>query len=224
MSGSAIAAVVFDFGGVIRPGSPAAAGDASPYTLVEREFGLPEGFLWRAIYLDNPAWLDLRVGRGSEADWVDAIKRALRTVVGDTRAEIAVGRLEEAQSRGRRFRDRPVEFNPGMIDLVKSLRARYRVSILSNAAPGLEEELADHYGIADLFHDIVNSATVGLAKPDPRIYRLAAERLEVATDRCFFTDDLAHNVEAARAVGMTAHLFDGVEGLREALAAAGVDA
>lgn len=219
-----IAAVIFDFGGVLRPGSPAASAADSPYTVLERGFGLPEGFLWRAIFVDNPAWLELRVGRGTEADWLTATASAIRQVLGSDRAAALLDQLEEAQPREKRFRDRPVEFNPGMIELVESLRLRYRVSILSNAAPGLEAELAEHYRIAHLFHDIVNSATVGLAKPDPRIYELAARRLDVAIESCFFTDDLAHNIDAARATGMVAHLFDGVEGLRRSLAAAGVDA
>lgn len=219
-----IAAVVFDFGGVIRPGSPAGAGPESPYAALEGEFGLPDGFLWRAVYLENPAWLDLRVGQGTEADWLAATAEAIQPLIGVARAAALLDQLEEAQPREKRFRDRPVEFNPGMIELVESLRPRYRVSILSNAAPGLEAELAEHYRIAHLFHDIVNSATVGVAKPDLRIYRLAAQRLDVAIESCFFTDDLAHNIEAARAAGMVGHLFDGVAGLREALAAAGVKA
>ena len=48
------------------------------------------------------------------------------------------------------------------------------------------------------------SAEVGLHKPQPEIYRLAAERLEVEPDACIFVDDLKENCEGAEAVGMTA--------------------
>ena len=48
------------------------------------------------------------------------------------------------------------------------------------------------------------SAEVGLHKPQPEIYRLAADRLEVEPEECIFVDDLRENCEGAEAVGMTA--------------------
>ena len=48
------------------------------------------------------------------------------------------------------------------------------------------------------------SAEVGLHKPQPEIYLLAAERLEVEPAECIFVDDLKENCEGAEAVGMTA--------------------
>ncbi|MCT2585392.1 HAD-IA family hydrolase [Actinophytocola gossypii] len=48
-------------------------------------------------------------------------------------------------------------------------------------------------------------ARVGFAKPDPRIYRAAAELAGVAVERCLFVDDSAENVAAAGALGMTGH-------------------
>ncbi len=52
------------------------------------------------------------------------------------------------------------------------------------------------------FDDLVISGEVGLRKPDPAIYRLAAERLAVAPEDCVFVDDLERNVEVARELGM----------------------
>jgi putative hydrolase of the HAD superfamily len=53
----------------------------------------------------------------------------------------------------------------------------------------------------------VISAEVKLHKPQPEIYRLAAERLQVEPERCLFVDDLRENCEGAEAVGMTAIRF-----------------
>jgi putative hydrolase of the HAD superfamily len=61
--------------------------------------------------------------------------------------------------------------------------------------------------LAELFDDVVISAEVGLHKPQPDIYRLAAERLEVQPAECIFVDDLRENCEGAEAVGMTAIRF-----------------
>lgn len=66
----------------------------------------------------------------------------------------------------------------------------------------------DHYTeeIRELFDDAVISAEVGLHKPQPEIFRLAAERLGVAPEDCVFVDDLRENCAGAEAVGMTSIL------------------
>ena len=79
-------------------------------------------------------------------------------------------------------------------------------------------------GIHHLFDDIVCSAEVGMAKPEPAIYELAAERLGLEPRECVFVDDLDTNVDAARQVGMQAVLFrkDKGDDLRAQLATLGV--
>jgi epoxide hydrolase-like predicted phosphatase len=65
----------------------------------------------------------------------------------------------------------------------------------------------DHYDrqlLAELFDTAVISAEVHMHKPQPEIYRLAADRLEVTPEECIFVDDLRENCEGAEAVGMTA--------------------
>lgn len=216
-----IRAVIFDFGGVIVPGSPT-NGTESPYSAIEAAHGLPAGFLWKAVYLENPGWMRLRVGEGSEEEWFGAAREAIAGVAGEARADAIVAAIVATRAEGRSLPGTGKTFNEGMIELIERLRGRVRVGLLSNAAPGLEADLRDYYQIAHLFDDIVNSATVRLAKPDHRVYHLAAARHGVSPKECFFTDDLPHNVEAAREVGFTAHQFDGYPGLAEALRAAGV--
>jgi epoxide hydrolase-like predicted phosphatase len=62
----------------------------------------------------------------------------------------------------------------------------------------------DREMLAELFDTTVISAEVHMHKPQPEIYRLAADRLGVAPARCIFVDDLRENCEGAEAVGMTA--------------------
>jgi epoxide hydrolase-like predicted phosphatase len=215
-------AVIFDFGGVIIPGSPAGSDPNSPLAVLERAHGLPAEFLWKAVYIENPEWLRLRVGDSSPEAWMAQARSTIAAVLEDEAAAAIVTALDAQRPQGAALEGKQPEFIPGMLELIGRLRARHRVGLLSNAAPGLEDELRGHYRIYDLFHDVINSATVRLAKPDPRIYHLAAERIGVPIDRCFFTDDLPHNIEAARAEGMTAHCFTGYDGLVAALRAAGV--
>ena len=69
--------------------------------------------------------------------------------------------------------------------------------------------------LEELFDTAVISAEVGLHKPQPEIYRLAAERLVVTPERCVFVDDLRENCAGAEAVGMTAILHrDSAESIR----------
>ena len=84
----------------------------------------------------------------------------------------------------------------------------------------LEHEIRIHH----LFDDIVCSAEVGMAKPDPAVFELACRRLDVPPAECLFVDDFDVNVKAARDVGMAAVLFRSDQGddLRALLSAHGV--
>jgi 2-haloacid dehalogenase len=68
-----------------------------------------------------------------------------------------------------------------------------------------------------LFEDVVVSGEVGFAKPDPRVYALAIERCRLEPARTVFVDDVAVNVEAAKASGLHALRFTTPERLREDL-------
>jgi putative hydrolase of the HAD superfamily len=69
----------------------------------------------------------------------------------------------------------------------------------------------DRDSFPELFDMVVISGEVGIHKPQPEIYNLAAERLEVPPAECVFVDDLRENCEGAEAVGMTAVLHRGAE-------------
>jgi HAD superfamily hydrolase (TIGR01509 family) len=107
---------------------------------------------------------------------------------------------------------------------VRSLRPAYRVSVLSNADLTLRARLRDDYGILDLFDDVVCSAEVGCAKPEPAIYALACARLALPPAACVFVDDHEPNVRAAEKAGLRGvlHRVDAGDDLRAQLAARGV--
>ena len=69
------------------------------------------------------------------------------------------------------------------------------------------------------FRGIVVSGEERMAKPDPRIYRLLLDRYHLDAGRCLFIDDVARNVEAARAAGMDAIEYVSAAELRRELAA-----
>jgi epoxide hydrolase-like predicted phosphatase len=104
--------------------------------------------------------------------------------------------------------------NPAMIDFVRELRGRgVRAALLTNNVrewePLWRTKLPE---VDELFEVVVDSAFVGLRKPDPAIFALTLERLGgVAPERCVFVDDLDVNCEAARALGMAAVQFESAE-------------
>lgn len=91
-----------------------------------------------------------------------------------------------------------------MAKFLVNLRPRYRTAILTNAGTDFRSTFFRVYGLEKLADHVIISAEVGLAKPDPAIYQLAADRLEAHPEECVFVDDMLENVEAAREVGMHA--------------------
>jgi putative hydrolase of the HAD superfamily len=95
-----------------------------------------------------------------------------------------------------------------MLDGVRAARrAGVRTGLLSNSwgsATAYDPELLE-----ELFDAWVISSEVGLRKPDPAIYELAADRLGLPPTACVFVDDLPGNLKPARALGMATVLHRG---------------
>lgn len=87
-----------------------------------------------------------------------------------------------------------------------SLRPGYRTAILSNSADGARREEQRRYGFEQLVDVLVYSHEVGVAKPDPAIYDLTAERLGLPPGDIVLIDDVPANVAAAVARGWSAVL------------------
>ncbi|MFN2590412.1 MAG: HAD family hydrolase [Actinomycetota bacterium] len=86
-----------------------------------------------------------------------------------------------------------------MIEAVRAARrGGVKTGLISNTWGALAA--SDH--LAGLFDTEVRSGDVGLRKPEPEIYRVAARRLGVSERECVFVDDIPANVEGARSVGM----------------------
>lgn len=94
-----------------------------------------------------------------------------------------------------------------LVDLLRRLHRNYRTALLSNAFSDLRQVVAERLKFADAFDEMIISAEVGMMKPDLRIYQLALDRLVVKPEEAVFVDDFAHNIEAARAIGMEAIQF-----------------
>ncbi|SEG39487.1 putative hydrolase of the HAD superfamily [Nonomuraea solani] len=152
---------------------------------IEARYGLP---LMETAF-DPELIMPATLGQVSEAQWVESIIAALG---GDERVRQAMAEFVTI----RFWVDEEVR------TLLARAQAQVPVILVTNAMDTLEEHL-DLLGLTYFADDVVSSARVGVAKPDRRIYEIAAERAGAAPERCLFVDDRLQNVEAARSLGMT---------------------
>jgi putative hydrolase of the HAD superfamily len=94
-----------------------------------------------------------------------------------------------------------------LVTFIRGLRTVYLTGVISNAWSETRSWLENEWRIADAFDQIVISAEVGVAKPDPRIFHLALKGLEVTPKESVFIDDFDANVKAAREIGIHSILF-----------------
>jgi len=114
--------------------------------------------------------------------------------------------------------------NEPMIDLMRELKGSgYRMAMLTNNVREWEPLWRAMLPVDEIFELVVDSAFVGLRKPEREIYELTLERLGgTAAERCLFVDDIEVNCDAARELGMAAVQYHGndqaIEEIRAALA------
>lgn len=207
MSGSGpITTIVADFGGVLS--TP--LWDA--FAHVQAEFGIEADALGRAMALagerrgENPLYA-LETGRVSEADFAAEVEAALVEVVG---RPVGMDRFHALYWEALGAND----------ELVSALRERraegYRMGLLTNNVREWEPRWRAMLPVDELFSVVVDSAFVGVRKPDPEIYRLTEERLGVPGSEIVFLDDFERNCDAARERSWTAIRFeDTAQTLRE---------
>jgi 2-haloacid dehalogenase len=112
---------------------------------------------------------------------------------------------------------------PGTVDVVRDLhRAGVPLLGLTNWSAELYPHAPARFAFLEMLDDIVVSGTEGVAKPDPRVFEIVAERSGIALDRLVLVDDRQTNVDGATAVGMDAILFTDAAALRTELRSRGL--
>ncbi|HSP55720.1 MAG TPA: HAD family phosphatase [Dehalococcoidia bacterium] len=201
-----IQAVFFDFGGVLgRLDRPMIAD-------IESRYAIPSGGLLKALY-GTPEWEAVQVGRRPEEEWWAAIGRKLEEMSG-----------HPVQGIDAEWRGIWSSMDTDVVGLAERLRETYVVGVLSNSTLRLEKDLLEGNGIHDIFHVVINSARVGVAKPDARIYHHAAAAVGLDPSACLHIDDLPHNVDGAREAGFASvHYTGDYAALEASLRALGVN-
>src|ERR1700754_1655903 len=206
-----IEAVIWDFGGVLTT-SPFEA-----FARFEQERGFPLDIIRRtnaANHLEN-AWARFE------------------------RAEVDVetfDKLFAAESRalGAEVRGRDVlpllqgDLRPEMVEALKRVKATCKTGCITNNLPAnaMGSTSGRTLYVAEvmvLFDHVIESAKIGLRKPDPRIYQMMIEALAVDPRHCVYLDDLGVNLKPARDMGMkTIKVVDAMQAIGELEAATGL--
>ena len=194
-----IEAVIFDYGGVLS---------TTPFAGIaefERQMGYPEQSLARLLFgpgaspqgptehIPDHDWHLLETGRLTLDEFHDRLV---------SRSEEALGKPLDLGVYAQFLRELGVGVHWMMIHRVRELRAEgYRTAILTNNVREWGKYWKESIPL-DEFEVIVDSCDVGLRKPDPEIFRLTCQRLDVAPEAAVFLDDTRRHVEAARSVGL----------------------
>lgn len=186
-------AVIWDFGGVLTS-SPFEA-----FTRYEVEKGLPKDFV-RSVNARNiheNAWAKLERSEVN-ADEFDQLFR------------------EESAALGHEVPGRDIlgllsgDIRPAVVDALKICKTKVKVGCITNNAPvgkgaGMSSDANKAQKVSEimtLFDHVIESSKLGIRKPDPRIYALMCEALDVDPARSVYLDDLGINLKPARAMGM----------------------
>jgi 2-haloacid dehalogenase len=111
----------------------------------------------------------------------------------------------------------------GTVEILKSIwRAGYPLHALSNWSVEKFALIRPRYAFLDWFETILISGSVGIAKPDPQIFRLLFERIERAAEECLLIDDSLRNVETAQQLGCQTIHFKSPTQLKMELARMGI--
>ncbi len=179
----AIRVVVFDIGGVL---------EITPRLNIEpkweAELGLKPGELDQKMM---DIWKGGSIGTITEAD----VYQAMHDLLG----------MDEAQVEGftddiwREYLGTP---NTELITYFAGLRPKYRTAIISNSFVGAREREEERYHFGDMTELIIYSHEVGLQKPNPEIFQLACQRLNIQPEEMIFVDDSKVIIEAANKLGI----------------------
>ena len=183
-------AVIWDFGGVITS-SPFEA-----FNNFEKENNLPMDII-RTINSENSdinAWAKFERNDISANEFDELFKNEASNKGFDITGKQIIKLLSG-------------KIRPFMVDFLNELKGNYKLGCITNNVQTDKNDKKNHSKevskVMSLFDNVIESSLVGIRKPDPRIYYMSCEALDVLPESCIYLDDLGINLKPARAIGMT---------------------
>lgn len=206
-----IQAVIFDFGGVITS-SPFEA-----FAHYEQTHDLPKDIIRRTNALNHHdnAWAKFERAEIDLAAFDQLFADESRALGAEVRGAAVVKLLKG-------------EIRPEMVEALRRIKARFKTGCITNNLPANAMGSTDGRAlyvaeVMVLFDHVIESAKIGLRKPDSRIYTMMTDTLGVDPNSCVYLDDLGVNLKPARELGMTTiKVISGAQALAELEAATGM--
>lgn len=183
----AIKAVVFDIGGVL---------EITP--------SLEIGKKWEEKLKLSSGELNQKLGETWKAGSIGSI--TLDEVHTNIGAALNINKTQVHEFMEDLWREYLGVLNTELADYFRSLRPAYQTAIISNSFVGAREKEAERYQFDTICDFIIYSHEVGFAKPDPRIFQIACERLKLQPHEIIFVDD--HDDVMTSAKGMGVHCIE----------------
>lgn len=196
-------AVIFDLDGVIRDWNDDEMAD------VETAFGIEPGAILSTGF-DSELGPAVVTGALSYREWMDAVRERIVDAYGSG----VVGALDAWEAN-------VGHVDTEMLEVLRAVRRHCPAALLSNGTTRLRRDL-HALDLYDEFDVIFNTAEMGIAKPDPGVFRLVLDGLGLAASAAVFIDDLPENVAGAGVAGVRAHLHVDAAGTVEFLRAQGL--
>lgn len=183
-----IQAVIWDLGGVL-----VRTEDTAHRRIWEKRLGMKPWGLERLVHR-NPIAQQATIGKASPDEVWSYVATALQL------SENELSSLRTDFYAGDHV-------DPRLIGWIDELQATYKSGLITNAWSDVRRSIEKEWKIASVFDEIVISAEVGFAKPDPEIYLQMIERLDLPPVQTVFIDDFEENIQGANEAGMQTILF-----------------
>ncbi len=182
-----ISAAIFDIGGVLTT-SP-----VQSIRAFEREAGLSSGPLGAIMADPDGPWSAFETSSVTREGFIDAFEKAAAEEGLEVDGEAFLAAFVAGMAP-----------RPEFLAVVEGLRGRLKLGCITNNVAGEGDQRPDRgFDIYELFDVVIESAKVGVRKPDPRIYEMACQQLGVPLNETVFLDDFGVNLKGARALGIT---------------------
>ena len=95
------------------------------------------------------------------------------------------------------------KINEEIIEIARSLKKNYKIGVLSNiGGVNLEKLFEEKYDIKNFFDYVLSTGHIGIAKPDPAVYKHMLSKMNMEPEEVVFIDDKENNVQSAAQMGI----------------------
>ena len=172
--------------------------------IIERQYAIPEEEFKKQKLFKYEYFLDLMRGDLSEEEYLEELLQGTNWNLSLEQLKIAI----------RQNLNQPV---PGTMEIVKELKGKYQLILLSDHAREWMEYIEENNKDLNIFDQKIFSYDIGAVKSDEQTFKTVLEKTGIVADETLFIDDYDKNVKKKKKVGIHGIVFENAEQLRKRL-------